>query len=210
MKIAIIGAGSVGSALAQGFTRAGHSVTVSSHKSADARRVADAVGASAAASNAEAVTDAEIVVLAVPVSALAGVAEELRDALRGRTVIDVNNLTNSDNTAITATPSGAQALQDLLPGALVVKAFNTVFSSLQASPIVEGVQLDGFYAGDDDEAKEKVRTLLADMGYRPIDAGPLAMARALEELGLLMVRLSEAQGWKWKPAWKLIGAGGPE
>jgi hypothetical protein len=68
--------------------------------------------------------------------------------VHGRTVIDVNNLSNTDNTAITITPSGAHALQDLLPGASVVKAFNTVFSSLQANPVVDGVHLDGFYAGD--------------------------------------------------------------
>jgi 8-hydroxy-5-deazaflavin:NADPH oxidoreductase len=71
----------------------------------------------------------------------------------------------------------------------VVKAFNTVFAVRQADSVVDGVHLDGLVAGDDDAAKRQVLELVGSVGLRPIDAGPLSMARALEAMAVLNIML---------------------
>jgi predicted dinucleotide-binding enzyme len=205
VNIAIVGAGSVGRALATGFVGAGHSVTFVAKHPDHAEDAAAEIGANAAASITDAVRDAELIVLAIPALARVEIIEGLRAAPDGAAIVDATNVIDSERTGLTTGRSGAQDLQEMLPDTPVVKAFNSVFATVQSHPVVDGIQLDGFYAGDDEKAKAKVRDLLSDMGYRPIDAGPLQMARALEELGLLMVRLAADSGWKWKPSWKLLG-----
>jgi 8-hydroxy-5-deazaflavin:NADPH oxidoreductase len=78
----------------------------------------------------------------------------------------------------------------------------------QASPFVDGIQLDGFVAGDDAGAKERVLELIGSLGFRPIDAGPLAMARAPEGLAVLNISLNLANNWSWQTEWKLLGPTG--
>jgi predicted dinucleotide-binding enzyme len=87
----------------------------------------------------------------------------------------------------------------------VVKAFNYSFASRMADPTVDGVRLDGFVAGDDQEAKDKALEFVESIGYRPIDAGPLVMARVLEGMGLLIVALQIRNEWPWQNGWKLVG-----
>jgi len=65
--------------------------------------------------------------------------------------------------------------------------------------------LDGLYAGDDEIAKRRVAELLEELGFRPVDAGPLSMARVLEGMGLLNVRLNSLKGGSWRTGWKLLG-----
>ena len=96
----------------------------------------------------------------------------------------------------------------LLPDTVVVKAFNTVLGLRLADPVVDGIRLDGFYAGDDESANETVAGLVAAVGLRPLDAGPLAMARTLEHMGLLNVSLNARFGWPWRSGWKLLGPTG--
>jgi hypothetical protein len=107
---------------------------------------------------------------------------------------------------IDTTTSNAEELAALLPGASVVKAFNTVFASHQSDPIAEGVQLDGYVAGDDADAKAKVLDLVASIGLDPVDVGPLARARQLEGLAFLNITLNIAHGGTWRSGWKLVGA----
>ncbi len=206
MNIAIIGAGNVGSAVARGAARAGHTVTVAATDPAHARTLADEVGGTAAADLAEAVRDADATVLAVPYGALPDVTREIRDAVAGKLVIDATNPLTADGSALAVTDrSGAEQTAEQLPAARVVKAFNTVFASRQADPVIDGIPLDGFYAGDDEQAKNTVRDLLAAIGYRPVDAGPLAAARALEHLAFLNISLNARNGWPWQSGWKLLG-----
>jgi predicted dinucleotide-binding enzyme len=101
--------------------------------------------------------------------------------------------------------SGAEELQALLPRAHVVKALNTVFASKQADPVADGVTLDGFYAGDDEQPKATVARFLEQIGFRPIDAGPLRAARALEHMAFLNISLNARNGWPWQSGWKLVG-----
>jgi predicted dinucleotide-binding enzyme len=209
MNIAIIGAGNVGGALARAAVRAGHQVTISATDKNHARVLAEEVGGTAADSAADAAQGAELVILAVPYGAVPDVCRVLRDAGAGKVVVDATNPIKADFSGLAVTDrSGAEEIATQLPGASVVKTFNTVLASRQAEPTVDGVSLDGFYAGDDEEAKATVRDLLAGMGFRPIDAGPLAAARYLEHLAYLNISLNARLGWPWQSAWKLLGPTG--
>lgn len=208
MVIAIIGAGNVGRALATSFTRAGHRVLVTSRDPVEAGDVASATGARVARSNAEAAAGAEVVILAIPFDNVEAVASEIRGFVSGKPVVDVSNRMSFGPTgpAIDNGPSNAERIADWLPDARIVKAFNTVFASNQSDPIVEGIQLDGFVAADDAVAKATVLELVASIGLRPIDAGPLARAQQLEQLAFLNIALNATNGWSWQSGWKLAGA----
>ena len=210
MEVGIIGAGNVGRALASSSIRAGYAVTISASDPEHARNLAAEIGGRAARSNREAIDAAEVVVLAVPCQALDGLLDEVGDAIGGKIVIDVTNRVNpADPGLVLDGTSAAEQIQRRVPSARVVKAFNYAFASNQADPVVEGTQLDGFVAGDDEEAKSKVLDLVRSIGFRPIDAGPLAMARALEALGLLNIMLQIRNDWAWQSGWKLVGPAEP-
>jgi len=208
MDIAIIGAGNVGRALATSFLRAGHSVTIASRDPEDAGSVAAATGARAAGSNAQAVAGADIVVLATPFASAPEIATQIGGTTAGLVVVDATNRMSfgPNGPDIDTTSSNAEELAALLPGASVVKAFNTVFATHQADPIAEGVQLDGYVAADDADAKAKVLDLVASIGLEPVDVGPLARARQLEGLAFLNITLNIAHGGTWQSGWKLVGA----
>jgi 8-hydroxy-5-deazaflavin:NADPH oxidoreductase len=202
MQIAIIGAGNVGRALAGSFTRAGHHVTVSATNPEHAREAATEAGARAAATNDDAVSNAELVVLAVPPTAFDQLAAELGDALAGKVVVDVSNRpTPSPDGSAT---SIAEELQSKLPKASIVKAFNTSFASRQAEPKVNGISADGFVAGDDASAKQTVLDVVESIGFRPVDAGSLAAARTLEGMAWLIITRAISNG-TWQDAWVLVG-----
>jgi NADPH-dependent F420 reductase len=202
MKVAIIGAGNVGKALATSITRAGHEVTLSASTPESARQAADAVGAQAAPRNVDATRDADIVILAVPfVGAGQEVANEIREAVAGKTVVDVTNPMKTDfsGSAVEGS-SAAEEFQKQLPEASVVKAFNTIFASHQANPSRD---IDGFVAGDDEKAKQRVISLVESIGFSPVDVGPLSAARHLEGMAFINIGLNAANGWSWTSAWKL-------
>jgi NADPH-dependent F420 reductase len=208
MDISIIGAGTVGKALSTAFAQAGHTVTITSRDPEDAGAVAAATGATIAPSNAAAAAAGDIVVLAIPFASAPTVAAEIADAVAGKTVVDVTNRMSfgAAGPEIDGTISNAEELATLLPGAHIVKAFNTLFGSNMADPITSGVQLDGFVAGDDDAAKAAVLELVASTGLSPVDVGPLARARQLEGLAFLNITLNIANGGSWQSGWKLVGA----
>jgi NADPH-dependent F420 reductase len=207
MKIAIIGAGNVGGALSKSFSRAGHSVVVADRDPEEAGQLASQVGGVGTGDVAQAASQAQIVVLAVPFAASAEtVSHAIAGQVKGKIVIDATNPLKPDMSGLATEggPSGAERIQQWLPGARVVKAFNTVFAALQAAPIVDGQPVDGFVAGDDDAARETVLKLLAEMGFRPIDVGALVRARELEALGYLNIMLQVTRQGNWRSAWRLL------
>ena len=206
MKIGIIGSGNVGKALARSAVRAGHEVTLSAAHPDHAAAAAKETGAHAAASNSEAVKDADLVVVAVPYDMLGDVFRGLGSAVDGKVVIDATNHINVQNPGeVLGGISNAEEIQKRHPQVRVVKAFNYSFASRMASPTVDGVRIDGFVAGDDQEAKNKALEFVESIGYRPLDAGPLVMARVLEGMGLLIVTLQIRNEWPWQNGWKLVG-----
>ena len=184
MKVGIIGAGNVGKALAGAATKAGHSVTITATSPQKADEAAKATNARAAHSNRDAVRDADLVVLAVPADKVDEVVGALSSDLDGKVIIDVTNRVNArDPGKVLDGDSIAERIQKRLPNAHVVKALNYAFAARQANPSVDGINLDGFVAGDDQAAKDKALSFVQSIGFRPIDAGPLVMARTLEGMG---------------------------
>jgi predicted dinucleotide-binding enzyme len=175
MKVAIIGNGNVGSALARGLSRGGHDVEAVGNEPERMRQVAVA---------------AEVVVLAVPFGGVGAAAETLGGALNGKVLVDVSNaLTDDFQLAIGFDTSGAEQLQARVPAAKVVKAFNTVFAGTMDSGHAKGQKLTVFAAGDDDAARDMVLTLARSIGFDAVGAGPLRNARLLEPLGYLNIQL---------------------
>jgi hypothetical protein len=206
MRIAIIGAGTVGSGLARAAVSLGHDVVLTARHPEHAAKVAEDVGARAAASAAEAADSADMVVLAVPSTAVAAVSDQIRREVEGAIVIDPTNPLEPDLSGVLeATLSLAEEIAILLPRTHIVKAFNTVFGGFLTHPVVDGVQLDGFYAGDDPAAKAAVAELVAAMGLRPIDVGALRAARSLEHMAFLNISLNACNGLSWSSGWKLLG-----
>jgi NADPH-dependent F420 reductase len=206
MKIAIIGSGNVGKALAKSGVKAGHQVTMTATSAEKAADAAKATGAHAALSNQEAVKDADLVIVAVPYDKLGEVFRGLGTSVDGKIVVDATNHVNTQNPGeVLGAVSNAEEIQKRHPKVRVTKAFNYAFASRMAEPSVDGIHLDGFVAGDDQEAKDKVLEFVKSIGFRPIDAGPLVMARALEGMGLLIIMLQIKNGWPWQNGWKLVG-----
>jgi NADPH-dependent F420 reductase len=200
MRIAIIGAGNVGAGLAAAAAGAGHEVTIAAAHEENAVKAAENIaGAEAASTVSAAAQGADVVVLAVPAAAAADVVGALGDV--DAVVVDATNPLNDTFSDLTTSgTSHAEQLAAAAPGVKVVKAFNTVFASSLGNP---GQELDGFYAGDDEAAKAVVERLLSSLGFRPIDAGGLRMARALEEMAFLNITLNVRNGWSWQSGWKL-------
>jgi 8-hydroxy-5-deazaflavin:NADPH oxidoreductase len=176
MKIAIIGKGKVGRALAEGLQRAGHEIRFAT---TDPR---EPVGPAA--------EWGDVVILAVPWIAHKEIAKTAGKYLDGKTVVDVSNiLTPNFELAIGFSTSGAEELQKLLPRAKVVKAFNTLFAESMRTGQLRGERLTVFAASDDSRAKDIVRQLAEGIGFEFVDAGPLKSARYLEPLGMLNITL---------------------
>lgn len=201
MKISVVGAGSFGTAFATAAVAAGHEVSITARSQETAERAAAQSGARAGAGEG-----ADLVVLAIPGNAVAQWAEGQGERLAGVVVADATNpLTADFSDTFTDGRSLAEDVQDRLPGTRVVKAFNTIFASRLGSPIEEGTPLDALLAGDDEGAKAVVADLARSLGFAPLDAGGLRMARALEEAAFLHISLNASKGWVWQSALRLVG-----
>jgi predicted dinucleotide-binding enzyme len=108
--------------------------------------------------------------------------------------------------AIDGNTSGAEEIARLVPGAKVVKAFNTIHYEHFGATRFE-TPLTAFYCGDDAAAKAITAELATDLGVEPLDAGPLFLAGFLEGMGLLYIYLSLAQGYGSTIAFKLLREG---
>lgn len=206
MEIAVIGTGNVGSALGSSFSKAGNDVVFAARDARKARQVASSVGAASAATAIDALAGADVVVLALPFAAAESVAAEIASAAAGKIVIDATNPLKPDYSGLATGdgPSGAERLAKLLPGARMVKAFNTVFASNQADPTGQGTILDALYATDDETAGAVVAELASAIGFRPVKVGPLAAARELEGLAWLNIRLQMLTNGAWQTAYVLV------
>lgn len=202
MKVAIIGSGNVGKALGGSVARAGHDVVITASEPDHARAAAAQIGATPAGSNRDAVAGADVVILAAWYStAVNEIAPEIADAADGLVIVDVTNPVKPDLSGLaTNGQSAAEELQQKLPGAHVVKAFNTVFGSNQANPRPE-VQVH--IAGDDADAKQRVKQLAESLGMTAIDAGGLSAARWLEGMALLNMQINATQSGDWTSRWTL-------
>jgi len=190
-SISIIGVGNMATALGGRALAGGNTVEIIGRVPAKAQALAAAVGGATAGTLGTAPAG-DLVVLAVPYAGAAAVVREYGDALHGKVVVDVTNPITPDFTGFVtpADSSGAQEIAGAAPaGAHVVKAFNTLPCDVLAAGLVEGRPVDVFIAGDDAQAKAHVSAFVESLGMRPMDAGALPMARALENATLLQLGL---------------------
>jgi len=198
MRIAIIGAGKVGTAVGAGWARAGHEIVlgVRDPKNPKLDALVPRVGGKAVA-QAEAARDAEVVVLALPWRAAEEVVKALGD-LSKKIVIDCMNplVMTPDGLGLDRgfSASGAEAVAAWLPGARVVKTLNQVGAEIMADASGFPVRPVMFAAGDDADAKATVLALLGELGFEGRDAGSLRQARLLEPLGLLWISQAMIHG----------------
>jgi predicted dinucleotide-binding enzyme len=200
MKISILGAGNVGNALGAGWAKQGHEVIFGvrdpgKKTSAESARIVAVKDAAQISS---------IIVLAVPWNAVPDVIGEAGD-LTGKIILDATNpllpdLSGLDSPAGT---SGGEKVAELarVP---VVKIFNTTGYPNMANPDYNGERATMLYCGDDANAKSTAAVLASDLGFEPVDAGPLRQARLLEPLALLWITLALKQALGPNVAFKLM------
>jgi NADPH-dependent F420 reductase len=194
MKIAVIGTGHVGGALGAGWARAGHAVIFGSRApdSAEVQQVLQSANNATTASLQEAARAAEAVVLAVPWGSVLDVLTLINANISGKVLVDCTNPAKA-RAEMDHVASGGEQVAQWAPSARVVKAFNTTgFENMQNPKFGRDVA-SMFYAGNDEEAKNLVRQLISDLGFDPVDAGPLSQAHALEALASLWGGLAYGQ-----------------
>jgi predicted dinucleotide-binding enzyme len=195
MKIGILGSGLMGGKLGTLFARAGHDVVFSyAHSQQKLKRLARDARRARVGTPADAARDADAVLLAVHWSRVDDVLRQAGD-LSGQVIVTCSMPMNADDTKLVVahTASGAEALAKKVRRARVVSAFGTVpsealFGVFEARRNSKRPSL--VYCGDDRRAKEVAATLIHDVGFEPVDAGPLRIARYMEPFTLLIARLA--------------------
>jgi len=183
--ISIIGSGNMAAAIGTRAAKHGHTIELMSRNTAKAQALADQIGSGATVGTFGARPAGDIVIVAVLYTGAVEVVAHYGDALAGKILVDITNPFNADATGLvtTAGNSVSQQIAAAAEGAHVVKAFNSIFSGVLA----EDKPLDVFFAGDSAEAKTRVAAFLESLDMRPLDAGGLDMAHALEWAGILLV-----------------------
>ena len=190
-SISIIGSGNMATAIGTRAVKHGHTVELASRDASKAQALADQIGDGATVGTFGQTPTGDIVVLAVLHESVVDVVSSYGDALAGKTLVDITNPFNADGTGLVTTPGSSKAheIAAVAPeGTPVVKAFNTIFGGV----LGDGKPLDALIAGDGDEAKAPVAAFLESMDMRPLDAGGLEMAPALEWAGILLVGLARS------------------
>jgi 8-hydroxy-5-deazaflavin:NADPH oxidoreductase len=187
-SISIIGTGNMARIIGTLALDGGNAVEIISRDPGKASNLASALGRGATAVEFGAVPAGGIVILAVPYGSAATVVGQYGDALAGKVIVDPTN-PFAAGFAELDTPEGSSIAEEVAKAAPasahVVKAFNTIFGNVLA----KGRPLDVFFAGDDAQAKASFSAFIESLRLRPLDTGPLAMARWLEGAGLLMMGL---------------------
>ena len=180
--VSIIGTGTMGQAIAGVVTRGGNTVELLGH------------------GDAETLVTGELVVLAVPYSAVGEVLAQRGDSLAGKVVVDITNPVNFetfDSLVVAPDGSAAAEIAAALPRSRMVKAFNTTFGGTLTGGTVGPLTTTVLIAGDDADAKSLVTDVVTAGGLRAIDAGSLRRARELEALGFLQIALAAEEKVPW-------------
>ena len=196
MRIGILGSGLMGGKLGTLFARAGHDVVFSYARSEQKLKklARDAKGKARAGTPRQAAQEADAILLAVHWSRVDDVLQQAGD-VSGKVMVSCSLPMNADDTdlVIAHTSSGAEALAKKLPKARVVSAFGTVpsevlFDVFEARRRATKPSL--VYCGDDASSKQVAAQLIRDVGFDPVDAGPLRIARYTEPFTLLIAQLA--------------------
>ena len=196
MRVGILGSGLMGGKLGTIWARAGHEVVFSYARSEQKLKklARDAKGPAKAGTPADAARDADALLLAVHWSRVDDVLKQAGD-LSGKIIINCSLPMNADDSAlaIAHTSSGAEELAKKVPKARVVSAFGTVPSEVFFDVFAarrKKVRPSLVYCGDDAKSKKVAAELIRDVGFDPVDAGPLRIARYTEPFTLLIAQLA--------------------
>jgi predicted dinucleotide-binding enzyme len=187
--ISIIGTGNMGQAIAAIAGKGDNSVQLLNTSDGDKQVTGD------------------VVVLAVPYPAVAGVLAERGASLAGKIVVDITNPLNFetfDSLTVPADSSAAAEIAAALPDSRVLKAFNTNFAATLASGAVGPLTTTVLIAGDDADAKSVLAGIVTGGGLEAIDAGTLSRARELEALGFLQIKLASAEEVSWSGGFGIV------
>ena len=192
MRLAIIGAGSVGATLGKAWQRRGHDVTYGVRNPDDPKY--GSLGADVT-TNDRAARDAEVVVLCTPWQSTRDAVQACGD-LGGKVLIDCTNPLTPDFTALEVghTTSGAEQIAEWAPGARVCKAMNQIGAPMMDSPQLPQPPVM-FVCGDDDAAKTTTTSLVGELGFETADAGDLTLARLLEPFALVWIHMALQRGF---------------
>jgi 8-hydroxy-5-deazaflavin:NADPH oxidoreductase len=197
MKVLVLGAGNMGSAFVKQLSAAGHEVSVTARDASKAATLATQFPGVKAVASASAAEGKDLVILATgyadAVTALQSVGN-----LEGKVVVDITNPLTADYMGLTLgqSTSASEEIAKAIPGAHVVKAFNTLFAQVlaQGSTLADGSKATVFYAGDSEPAKQSVKALAESLGFATTDAGGLKNARYLEPLAGLNIYFGYGAG----------------
>jgi predicted dinucleotide-binding enzyme len=194
MKIAMIGAGSVGAALGNAWTKCGHEIAfgVRDPESAKARSLAQQFPTAHLLLNGEAAHNAEIIVLATPWQSTEEAVQTCGD-LQGKTIIDCTNPLKSDFSGLEVgfSSSGGEFISEWAHGADVFNAMNQIGARLMDAPSFGGTIKPVMFVCGEGNKKASVILLVEQLGFTVIDAGELKIARLLEPYGMLWVHLAQ-------------------
>lgn len=188
-NVSIIGTGKMGQAIATIASKGGSTVELFGSADADKPVTGD------------------IVVLAVPYSALADVITARRAQLAGKVVVDISNpvdFATFDSLTVAADGSAAAEIAAELPDSHVLKAFNTTFGGTLVAGSLGDRPTTVLIAGDDADAKSQLSGIVSAAGLRAVDAGSLRRARELEAFGFLQMTLAASEKISWTGGFAVV------
>ncbi len=202
MKIAVLGSGNIGGTIGRKWAAGGHEVIfgVRDVTAPKVQALLAATGHSVGAADVvEAVAGAEVMLLAIPGRAVADTVSGLGDALDGKIVIDATNRVGE------AVMNSLDILRAQWPRAWLFRAFNNLGWENFEEPVIDDVQLDLFFCGDEGLARQVVEGLIAEVGLRPVYAGGLPQAELIDSLTRLWFALALQQGYGRQLGFKMVG-----
>jgi 8-hydroxy-5-deazaflavin:NADPH oxidoreductase len=206
MQVTVIGAGNMGAAFVKQLALAGHQVRVAARDPEKAQLLASQHANTQGVPVANAAAGSNVVILATGYNDAVTALQSVGD-LAGKVVVDITNPLSPDYMSLTLghSTSAAEQIAAAVPGANVVKGFNTLFAQVlsEGGDLGQGRKATVFLAGDDAVAKETVKGLAASMGFATQDAGGLRNARYLEPLAGLNIYFGYGAGLGTgiAPAW---------
>jgi 8-hydroxy-5-deazaflavin:NADPH oxidoreductase len=202
MKIAVIGSGNVGGALAQGWAKAGHEITfgVRNKDEFKGNRLNGTKNITIATIS-EAVKKSEVIVISAVPQAVQSIAEAMGD-VSNKVIIDTMNSVRVKPEPYSNT---TEALVQLTNCKDIVKCFNTTGAENMANPMYQGKGIDMFYAGDSDKAKKVAEQLAKDLGFENVyNFGGSDKLDLLEHFALSWINLAMMQGYGRGMAFKVL------
>jgi predicted dinucleotide-binding enzyme len=202
LSIAVLGRGNIGGTLGAKWAAAGHQVVygVRDPSSSKSRHGSAAAGTGAKVDTiANAIRFGQVVVVAVPSSAVEETVAGHGAVLDGKIVVDATNRFGAP------VVNNIAAIAAAAPQAMIYRAFNSIGWENFAEPVVDGEQADLFYCGPEGDSQSVVEKLIADIGLRPVRVGGLETAPLVDNLGSLWVALVRGQHKGRHMAFRLLG-----